>query len=229
MALKDKTTLSADKNTSLPDNTIGDIEPVDVRDTFQDLIDSTLNVATSAVQQNVDAPVNFTNGVLINGANIQESMQLVLLAESTATQTPSSTDTPLQVTFGAAQGTVSDPVMIDASGDITFNEDGIYFIATQFSYGRAGTGGVSKVVTAFLEDSVYAGAVNCVLIDSLDSRFSFNSSSFAEITAGTLYQFEIIRDSSGHNSGGLFSFNPVLAGIPDVPSAKLSIFKLEAK
>jgi hypothetical protein len=43
----------------------------------------------------------------------------VLNATDTNNQTPSGLDTPLQVLFGIAQGTGTDPVMVDVSGNIT--------------------------------------------------------------------------------------------------------------
>ena len=53
---------------------------------------------------------------------------LVLDAASFNSQAPASLDIPIQVEFGPAQGTVSDPVMLSAAGAITFNEPGLYLL-----------------------------------------------------------------------------------------------------
>ncbi|KAF2282287.1 hypothetical protein GH714_044131 [Hevea brasiliensis] len=49
----------------------------------------------------------------------------LLRAASTVTQAPTAVDAPLQLTFGAAQNSVSNPVMLNAVGLVTFNTAGI--------------------------------------------------------------------------------------------------------
>ena len=90
--------------TNLPDNTSGAITPAKLRE---------------VLTQIADAPIYAAAGV--------KEVE-VLRAASTATQAPSAVDTALQLTFGAAQGSASDPVMINAAGTVTFNTAGNYAI-----------------------------------------------------------------------------------------------------
>jgi len=70
MALKNKTDLTNDKNTALPDNTSGDIVPATDRGVRQDVIDSMLNMDASEPEQTVAGPVDFTGGLKVAGVLI---------------------------------------------------------------------------------------------------------------------------------------------------------------
>ena len=89
---KTKSELFALIGANLPDNTTGEITPEDLREVITQIADSMMYAA----------------------AGVKEVE--VLRVASTATQAPSAVDTPLQLTFGAAQGSASDPVMLSAAG-----------------------------------------------------------------------------------------------------------------
>lgn len=84
---------------NLPDNTTGLITPEKLRE---------------VMTQMADSPIYATPGV--------KEVE-VLRAASTVTQAPTAVDTALQLTFGSAQGSASNPVMINAtklvSADVT--------------------------------------------------------------------------------------------------------------
>lgn len=63
----------------------------------------------------------------------------VLRASSTDIQAPTTTGTALTVAFGGAQKTSADPVMINASGVVTFNAAGNYAIRVKLQAGRTFT------------------------------------------------------------------------------------------
>ena len=150
----------------------------------------------------------------------------VLNASDTNNQVPSGLDTPLQVTFGIAQGTVADPVMVDGSGNITFNESGIYLINGYASFGRGGVSGPAAVI-AFraLINGVQAGATKVTEIKDADDVVPYDLTIPINATAGDVLTWEIMRDSVGGNRGGLYAIT-LLGGWSNVPSATLSIYKI---
>jgi len=152
----------------------------------------------------------------------------VLVATSTVTQLPSGLDNPLQVSFGAAQGTSGDAVMIDANGLITFNQTGLYLINGYGNIERQGSsGGVTVTLFRFLVNGVQSSTTKGVELDSTGVMFPYELTIPINITtAGTTMSFEIMRDSSGVNNGGLYTHTN-LGGWSNVPSAEISIWQLQ--
>lgn len=152
----------------------------------------------------------------------------VLVATSTVNQTPSGLDSPLQVSFGAAQGTSGDAVMIDANGLITFNQTGLYLINGYGNIERQGSsGGVTVTLFRFLVNGVQSSSTKGVELDSTGVMFPYEITIPINITtAGTTMSFEIMRDSSGVNNGGLYTHTN-LGGWSNVPSAEISIWQLQ--
>ena len=152
----------------------------------------------------------------------------VLAATSTVNQTPSGLDSPLQVSFGAAQGTSGDAVMIDANGFITFNQTGLYLINGYGNIERQGSsGGVTVTLFRFLVNGVQSSSTKGVELDSTGVMFPYEITIPINITtAGTTMSFEIMRDSSGVNNGGLYTHTN-LGGWSNVPSAEISIWQLQ--
>jgi len=149
------------------------------------------------------------------------------------TQNPSALDTPLQVIFGATDAFSASVNVLGAAnatpanrGKINFLGAGQFFIHMVLNFGRTGATDTSKVIILFKENGVAVASASVVLLADADSSVCYTSSVLADITGATTWTFEIIRDSSGDNSGGLVGFNPVLAGVPNVPSSRLAIWKL---
>ena len=150
----------------------------------------------------------------------------VLNASDTHNQVPSGLDTQLQVTFGISQGTVADPVMVDASGNVTFNESGIYLINGYASFERQGSsGGAAVIAFRALINGVQAGATKVVELRQTDTIIPYYLTIPINATAGDVLTWEIMRDSSGVNQGGLYS-HTLLGGWSNVPSATLNIYKV---
>lgn len=150
-----------------------------------------------------------------------------------STQNPSGLDTPLQVIFGATDSFSASVSVLGAAnatpanrGKINFLGTGQFFIEMTLNFGRTGSAGASKIIILFKENGVAVASESVVLLADADSSAVYTSAVMADITGATTWTFEIIRDSSGDNSGGLVGFNPVLAGVPNAPSARLKIWKL---
>ena len=152
----------------------------------------------------------------------------VLAAQSTVTQAPSALNTALQVSFGAAQGASGDAVMIDAAGLITFNEPGLYLLNGYGSVERQGSSsGVAILLFRFLVNGAQSGSVTAFHIDTVGVSTPYEITFPINITtAGTTASFEIMRDSSGVNAGGLYPHTN-LGGWSNVPSSRVNIWQLQ--
>lgn len=150
----------------------------------------------------------------------------VLFASEFTDQQPTLIDVPIQLKFGPAQLTSSDPVMIDALGNITINETGHYDVISTFRVGRLGSAGmVSKLYVRGLVNGVGFGNPTATFVDNpsivIPELFTLNA--FAP--AGSVVTIEFYRDSAGPNEGGLFAATSAI-GWGVAPSAVIRIFKL---
>lgn len=171
---------------------------------------------------------NYTIGSIASVCASVFQFTPVLVAQSTVTQAPSALDTPLQVTFGAAQGTSGDAVMISSGGLITFNETGLYLINGYGSVERQGSsGGTAILLFRFLVNGTQAGSVKAFHLDTPNVSTPYEITFPINITTvGTTASFQIMRDSSGTNAGGLYPHTN-LGGWSNVPSAEVNIWQLQ--
>jgi len=177
-----------------------------------------------------------TNGQVLSstGANVewidiptqQINLSSVLDASSFVNQVPSGLGVTLQVEFGAAQGTISDPVQISSSGVITFNQTGTYFLNTFYNVQRLiNSGGTSVFIYRTLLNSSQYGVVKGVDLTNIDEMLPIETSQLIEITsAGTVCTFEVQRDTPGANDGSLVT-HPTFSWSA-VPSASIQIQKI---
>lgn len=189
--------------TDLPDNTSGAITPAKLR---------------GVLTQIADAPVYATAGV--------KEVE-VLRAASTATQAPTAVDTALQVSFGAAQGSASDPVMINAAGLVTFNSAGNYAVRVKLQCGRTGATGTSILLSRLVLGGAQLGSAACVKLTQTDATTPTDSRVVMNTTAGQTLQVQIMRDSAGSNFGGIYPQTATVAAWGVAPSALLVISRLE--
>lgn len=189
--------------TNLPDNTSGAITPAKLRE---------------VVTQIADAPIYAAAGV--------KEVE-VLRAASTATQAPTAVDTALQVSFGAAQGSASDPVMINAAGTVTFNTAGNYAIRIKLQNGRTGATGTSILLSRILLNGAQVGSTAAVKMTQTDATTPSESRVVLNPTAGQTFQVQIMRDSAGANFGGVYPQTATVAAWGVAPSALLVISRLE--
>lgn len=188
---------------NLPDNTSGAITPAKLRE---------------VVTQIADAPIYAAAGV--------KEVE-VLRAASTATQAPSAVDTALQVSFGAAQGSASDPVMINAAGLVTFNQAGNYAVRVKLQCGRTGATGTSILLSRLVLGGAQLGSAACVKLTQTDATTPTDSRVVMNPTAGQTFIVQIMRDSTGSNFGGVYPQTATVAAWGVAPSALLVISRLE--
>lgn len=154
---------------------------------------------------------------------IEDSHSVLLSATSVAaTQQPTLVDTPLQIEFGPAQTTTE--IDISAAGAITFKTAGKYIISTFFQYGRTGATGSSILFNRYLVNGVQNGNSLGSKIDDANTLVPWSSAIQFTAAANDVLTIEIVRDSAGDNSGGLFALTPTL-GWNTAPCAAIQIYK----
>jgi len=132
----------------------------------------------------------------------------------------------INVEFGAAQGTGSDPVELDVNGRATFNEAGLYRIKVVFQFGRTGGAGTSEVLFRFLVDGVQLGRTVGVKLGNADDLRYIDIDNWFNVPVGAVLDTQVMRDDAGNDSGGLFKTIPTDEGVGtwnDVPCAVLRI------
>lgn len=171
---------------------------------------------------------NYTLGAIASLFASTFEFTPVLVAQSTVTQAPSALNTAQQVTFGAAQGSSGDAVMISSGGLITFNQTGLYLINGYGSVERQGSsGGTAIFLFRFLVNGTQAGSVKAFHLDTPNLSSPYEITFPINITtAGTTASFEVMRDSSGTNAGGLYPHTN-LGGWSNTPSAEVNIWQLQ--
>ena len=190
--------------TDLADNTTGAITPGVLRGVMTQLADSPIYAA----------------------AGVKEVE--VLRASSLVSQSPSAVDTPLQVAFGAAQGSALTPVQISAAGLVTFNEAGNYAVRIKLQAGRTGASGASILLSRLLLAGAQYGSPAATKLVSADVTIPIESRVVINATTGQTFAVQIMRDSAGSNFGGIYPQAATVAAWGTAPSALLVISRLEA-
>lgn len=172
------------------------------------------------LKANGDTTTSFVNPNTLNNITLSSFLE----SSSTTTQNPSAVDTPLQINFGA--GASNADVSIAAGGTVTILTAGVFFITLNMNFGRSNNTGVSTLVARLLVNDVPSGFVQASKIDTSTNFSPFNASIFRAFSVNDTVKLQIIRDSSGADDGGLFTFDPVLAGWANSPSAAIRIQKI---
>lgn len=188
---------------NVPDNTSGLITPTKMREVLTQTADSMLFAAKGVREVEL------------------------LRATSTTTQQPSTTNTPIVLSFGVAQKAVTDPVMINSSGLVTFNQAGSYAIRVSLRFGRTGGVGTSIMAARIRINGAQAGFVDAIKLESAEVYIPYESRSPGVMNAGDTLDVQIIRDSAGHNSGGVFTQAVTAAGWGPSPSCAIVVSRLE--
>lgn len=148
---------------------------------------------------------------------------------SSATQYVNANGAELQVTFsGTAFNSPNGSMSINAAGDITFNETGLYHVSISGSAGRETSGGFSEVAFSARANGSQIGETTALSIDSASDVFAapIDVSYITEIPApGVVLNYHLLGvDVTGNT--GLRPTTIGTAGWNDVPSARVNITKL---
>ena len=174
--------------------------------------------------ENENLTKNFTISSILSLKAISSTS--VLSSVDNTNQEPSGLDSPLQVTFGAAQGAASDPVMLDALGNITFNQAGLYLFNGYANFERQGSsGGVTVTLFRALLNGSQSGPTKGVELSGTGIMFPYELTLPIQVSAGDVLTWEIMRDSSGVDAGGLY-VHTNSGPWSNVPSSDIRIYKL---
>jgi len=116
------------------------------------------------------------------------------------------------VEFGSAQGSPVEDFMLDVNGRLTINTSGTYRIKIALQFGRSGSAGTSVLLFRVKVNGVQAGRSVVAKLTNANTIHYFENDNWVNIPAGTFIEFELMRDLSGHNSGGLVSLAPTNEG-----------------
>jgi hypothetical protein len=163
----------------------------------------------------------------IRSGSLVERETLINLSDFT-NQNPTGLDAPMTVTYGPS--VVNTPeISYDGAGTFTCNKTGTYDFRTVFQYGRTGASGTSELIGRVLlngqqvSPSILGKITNSN--DDIPAEFNFS----LPLQENDTVIFQIVRDSTGNDSGGLITFTPTLLDWDDVPSATIIIYQYKIK
>ena len=219
--MKNTTDLLTLINTNIPDNTTGLVSPSDVRECMTQGADSALNKMDTTLQS-VAGPVAFGSTVTKGGHGVliaARERDILRGFSAAATQQPTTLGTAIQVEFGAANA--ASELSLAANGTLTCNVSGTYAIRYKLQFGRSGATGVSYLMTRILKNGAQFGVTQSTRLSSSDSIIPTDSRVLMELLAGDTVKMELVRDSIGANSGGLYQQAASTPGWSAAPSALL--------
>ena len=159
-------------------------------------------------------------------SNLNLGVTQVMTSSDFSSQEPSGLDTPLQVQFGIQQGSGSDPVQLSSTGAITFNQAGLYLFNGYGNFERQGSsGGVCIIAFRSLINGVQVGQSKMVELDKVGVSIPYEVTVPLNVSVGDVLTWEILRDSSGIDAGGLYTHN-LLSSWSNVPSSSFTIWKV---
>lgn len=195
-------------------------------------VDSTINgldilIGSDADDSNItkNYRINNLKSFVLSGLGI--NINLVLSSVSNVDQSPNATDTPLQITFGPAQGTPSDPVQLLSDGSIVFNQGGSYLFNGYANFNRTDNNGTVNLLFRALLNGVQITPTKAAEIEKLDFTVPYELTVPIVVSAGDVLTWEIMCDSvgGGQGDGGVFTF-PTVGGWGLVPSTDINIWKV---
>lgn len=158
----------------------------------------------------------------LTASNIQFTQ--VLNGISTASQAPPALDTGLTVSFGPAQ--TNAVIALDAGGKVIFLQAGAYFINAYGNVERQGSsGGTAVLLFRAVLNGAQISTVKGFHLDTPNLPDPYEVSIPFQAQAGDILEFQIMRDSSGVNAGGVYPHTN-LGGWSNVPSTQIQIWKL---
>ena len=186
-------------------------------------------------------PVNQTLGVMtqglgyplrdvepaVSGGAVTVDIRSVLEASSFVDQIPTSLGVALQLTLGGAQATPE--FSVDVLGNITCLIADQYNVRVRLVTGRRGGGAATAQIYARgLINGTPVGYSSHSIIDNADIEIPLTYSDVRNFEVGDVLTFQIIRDTDGNNSGGLYAGVPDVVGWASSPSALITIDRIVA-
>jgi len=145
-----------------------------------------------------------------------------------SSQEPLGQDIELDIEFGNASGSPASPVQLSNTGELTFNQAGSYQVRVILQYGRTGSQSQADLHARAVLNGVQFGNSVSASVDTAGILIASSITSTVNASIGDTLSYQLIRDSSGANQGGLFSSTVTAAGWNFSPSASIIIERIEA-
>lgn len=149
--------------------------------------------------------------------------QIMYAASSASGQNPTSTDTPLDIEFGAAQSL--DDVSLSSTGVITFLKEGQYLLELSLRVSRIASAGSCTIYTRAMVNGSQILASGSITLTDLVSVIPVTHTVLVDAAVNDTFKMQIMRDSSGLNVGGLKQDTPTASGWNASPSANVTVYK----
>lgn len=191
------------------------------------LSDSDMVIGTDAEDTNITKNYRLGDIATFVEARFDFAASLVLEGQSTSDQEPSGLDNILQVEFGPAQGgPLPNSASMDSAGTITFNEQGQFWVNVMANFERQGSSGGVTVTgfRALLDGTPIMNQTIAMDISSTGIMIPYEHTFPVNGTQGSVLTFEIVRDSSGVDAGGLYT-HTMNSAFDNIPSAAITIHK----
>ena len=112
---------------------------------------------------------------------------------------------------------------LDANGKLTILTTGMYRLKLAIQFGRDTNAQIARLLFRVVVDGVQAGRSVSVFLNNESDRQYIENDNWVNITAGTEIEYQVMRDSGGVNSGGLFATSPTDSAWNNAPSASLRL------
>jgi len=158
----------------------------------------------------------------------------VLIDEGSITdQNPIGLNAPLVITWGNVADVVTPDAILRTDGTLELLSSKVYGVLFDLQYGRNGGAGQSRLwftsrisfggaPFVYVPFSIVEYIDNSTDVKSLNRLVNFEVDSLVA-PLPWIVEIQLIRDSSGNNSGGLEALSSSLAGVPDAASARIAI------
>ena len=156
--------------------------------------------------------------------SVNVPQRIITSSSVAAAQTPVALDTPLQIEFGPA--TLTPEMDLSAAGAFTCNEAGNYRFDLLLHFGRAANPGSAIVYFNILVNGVPVGATELLTVMDNTVIIPLSQVIVETLAVNDVVTFEITRDSTGTNDGGLVQYQPALIGRPVAETAAIIVDKL---
>jgi hypothetical protein len=150
---------------------------------------------------------------------------IIMQASHTTDQTITSDNVAQNILFGAAQD-VTD-IGLASTGVVTVKQAGFYELTFTVGCGRSSGSNSSIIHARILINGAQVGNTLSIRLSGSNSIIPIHSTFSRLLNMDDTIKVEIMRDSVGDSTGGLFEITPTNTAFSKAPSASLRVVKLE--